>query len=201
MIAQLAGKLVSKSPSTVILDAHGVGYQVDIALSTYFALPNLEEPVSLAISTHIRNDTIQLFGFLTPAEKETFTLLTGISGIGPKLALSALSTLSVKDILSAIQSNDVDRLSSTPGIGKKSASRIVLELKDKVAKFMSADALPGEALSTEDTLQTDAESALTNLGYRPTDVQKAIKRTREKLDNSPNLELIIRESLKELAKT
>ena len=200
MIAHLTGRLLSKSPSSVILDAHGVGYQVDIALSTYFALPHLEESISLAISTHIRNDTIQLFGFLTPAEKETFTLLTGISGIGPKLALSALSTLSVKDILSAIQHNDVNKLSSTPGIGKKSASRIVLELKDKVAKFISADALPGEQLPAEDTLQSDAESALTNLGYRPADVQKAITRTREKLDENQNLELIIRESLKELAK-
>ena len=200
MIAHLTGRLLSKSPSSVILDAHGVGYQVDIALSTYFALPHLEESISLVISTHIRNDTIQLFGFLTPAEKETFTLLTGISGIGPKLALSALSTLSVKDILSAIQHNDVNKLSSTPGIGKKSASRIVLELKDKVAKFISADALPGEQLPAEDTLQSDAESALTNLGYRPADVQKAITRTREKLDENQNLELIIRESLKELAK-
>ncbi|GJL65596.1 MAG: Holliday junction ATP-dependent DNA helicase RuvA [Nitrospirales bacterium] len=200
MIARLTGQLLSKSPSTVILDVQGIGYEISIALSTYFALPHLKDSVTLAISTHIRNDTIQLFGFLTPAEKETFTLLTGISGIGPKLALSALSTLSVKDILSAIQRNDVDRLSSTPGIGKKSASRIVLELKDKVAQFISADALPGEHLPAEDTVQTDAESALTNLGYRPLDVQKAITRSREKLDDPSNLELIIRESLKVLAK-
>jgi len=201
MIARLTGRLHSKTTSTVILDAHGVGYEVSIALSTYFALPNLEETVTLAISTHIRNDTIQLFGFLTLSEKETFILLTSISGIGPKLALSVLSTLSVKDILLAIQANDVDKLSSTPGIGKKSASRIVLELKDKVAKFISADALPGEQLPAEDTVQTDAESALTNLGYRQLDVQKAIKRSREKLEDSSSLELIIRESLKELAKS
>ena len=200
MIAQLTGQLLAKSPSTVVLDAHGVGYEVYIALSTYFALPDLKESVTLAISTHIRNDTIQLFGFLTLAEKETFVLLTGISGIGPKLALSALSTLSVKDILLAIQANDVDKLSSTPGIGKKSASRIVLELKDKVAKFISADALPGEQLPDEDSLQTDAESALINLGYRTSEVQKAIKRTREKLNDPQSLELIIREALKELAK-
>jgi len=200
MIARLTGQLLSKSPSTVILDVQGVGYEISIALSTYFSLPHLKDSVTLAISTHIRNDTIQLFGFLTPAEKETFTLLTGISGIGPKLALSALSTLNVKDILSAIQRNDVERLSSTPGIGKKSASRIVLELKDKVAKYISTDALPGEQLPAEDTVQADAESALTNLGYRPLDVQKAIKRSREKLDDPSNLELIIRESLKVLAK-
>ena len=175
MIAQLTGLLVSKSPTSLVLDAHGVGYEVFVALSTYFALPDLKEPVTLSISTHIRNDTIQLFGFLTPAEKETFVLLTGISGIGPKLALSALSTLSVKDILLAIKANDVDKLSSTPGIGKKSASRIVLELKDKVAKFISADILPGEQLPPEDTIQADAESALINLGYRPAEVQKAAK--------------------------
>ncbi|GJL54247.1 MAG: Holliday junction ATP-dependent DNA helicase RuvA [Nitrospirales bacterium] len=200
MIARLTGQLLSKSPSTVILDVQGVGYEISIALSTYFALPHLKDSVTLAISTHIRNDTIQLFGFLTPSEKETFTLLTGISGIGPKLALSALSTLNVNDILAAIQSNDVEKLSSTPGIGKKSASRIVLELKDKVAKYISADALPGEQLPAEDSLQTDAESALTNLGYRTADVQKAIKRSREKLGDNPSLEFIIRESLKVLAK-
>ena len=200
MIARLTGRLISKTTSTVILDVQGVGYEIDIALSTYFAIPNLEELITLNVSTHIRNDTIQLFGFLTSAEKDTFALLTGISGIGPKLALSALSTLSVNEIHSAIQNNDVDRLSSTPGIGKKSASRIVLELKDKVGKLIGGDISQSKQAAPQDGAQADAESALINLGYRPSEVQKAIKRSREKLDDTPNLELIIRESLKELAK-
>ena len=201
MIARLTGRLIAKTTSTIILDVQGVGYEIDIALSTYFALPTLEERLTLNVSTHIRNDTIQLFGFLATAEKDTFVLLTGISGIGPKLALSALSTLTVDEIHAAIQANDVVRLSSTPGIGKKSASRIVLELKDKVGKLIAGDAQPTGPTLLQESVQADAESALLNLGYRPNEVQKAIQQSRERLEESANLELIIRESLKHLAKT
>jgi Holliday junction DNA helicase RuvA len=157
MIAGLTGRLLLKSPSQVILDVNGVGYEVHIALSTYFSLPNLQDLVTLNISTHLRNDTIQLYGFLTTQEKDTFGLLTGITGIGPKLALSTLSTLPVKDFISAIQANDLDRLSSVPGIGRKSASRIVLELKDKVHRLQPIDTQTGAPLSelSSDPLQQD----------------------------------------------
>ena len=135
MIAKLTGQLIVKAPSHIILNVQGVGYEVFIPLSTYFALPELQDSLSLNIFTHVREDAIQLFGFLTVPEKDSFVMLTNISGVGGKLALSVLSTLSVSDLITAIQKNDEDKLSSVPGIGKKSASRIVLELKDKIARL------------------------------------------------------------------
>jgi Holliday junction DNA helicase RuvA len=202
MIAGLRGHLITKSPSQAILDVNGVAYDIHIALSTYFQLPNLQEFATLHISTQLRNESIQLFGFLTLQEKETFTLLIGITGIGPKLALSILSTLTVNDLLSSIQSNDIDRLSSVPGIGRKSASRITLELKDKISRLQSVDTPPGEPLPevSANALQEDATSALLNLGYRSTEVKKAIQRNLQKNQEGWSLENLIRESLKELAK-
>lgn len=202
MIAGLRGRLLSKSPSQAILDVNGVAYDIHIALSTYFQLPNLQESSTLHISTQLRNESIQLFGFLTLQEKETFALLTGITGIGPKLALSILSTLSVKDLLSSIQSNDIEKLSSVPGIGRKSASRIALELKDKITRLQSVDTPIGEFLPevSSNALQEDATSALLNLGYRSAEVKKAIQHTLQKNPDGYDLEGLIRESLKELAK-
>jgi len=202
MIAGLRGCLITKSPSQAILDVNGVAFDVHIALSTYFQLPNLQEFATLHISTQLRNESIQLFGFLTLQEKETFTLLIGITGIGPKLALSILSTLSVNDLLSSIQSNDIDRLSSVPGIGRKSASRITLELKDKISRLQSVDPPLGETSqgTSSNALQEDATSALLNLGYRSPEVKKAIQRSLEKTQEAGSLENLIRESLKELAK-
>jgi len=202
MIAGLRGRLITKSPSQAILDVNGVAYDIHIALSTFFKLPNLEESATLHISTHLRTDSIQLFGFLTLQEKETFLLLTGITGIGPKLALSVLSTLSVNDLLSSIQSNDIDTLSSVPGIGRKSASRITLELKDKISRLRSVDPLPGEPIQevSSNALQEDATSALLNLGYRSPEVKKAIQTNLQKNQEAWSLENLIRESLKELAK-
>jgi len=203
MIAGLTGQILSKAPSQVILDVHGVAYDVSIALNTYFALPNLHETLTLNISTHLRNDTIQLFGFLHGEEKETFLLLTSIAGIGPKLALSALSTFSVNDLCSAIQSNAIETISSIPGIGKKSASRIVLELKDKIQRVYSSDTGSQEALSHStcgtNRIQEDAASALINLGYREQEVKKVITRCLQQPETDWSLELLIRETLKELA--
>ncbi|MYA28036.1 MAG: Holliday junction branch migration protein RuvA, partial [Nitrospira sp. SB0666_bin_27] len=133
MIANLTGILAAKDPSRVVIDVNGVGYEVFIPLSTYFALPNLQEPLTLHVFTHLRDDAIQLFGFLTPAEKMAFTLLTKISGVGGKLALSVLSALKINDLRAAVLAGDVDKLASVPGIGKKSAGRIALELKDTIA--------------------------------------------------------------------
>ena len=133
MIANLTGILAAKDPSRLVLDVNGVGYEVFIPFSTYFALPDLRAPLTLHIFTHLREDSIQLFGFLTPAEKTAFILLTKISGVGGKLALSVLSALKIADLRGAILADDLDTLASVPGIGKKSAGRIALELKDKIA--------------------------------------------------------------------
>ena len=202
MIAGLRGRLISKTPSQAILDVNGVAYDIHIALSTYFQLPNLQESATLHISTLFRNESIQLFGFLTIQEKETFALLTGITGIGPKLALSILSSLTVNDLLSSIQCNDIERLSTVPGIGRKSASRITLELKDKISRLQFVESRPEGPLqeTAPKALQEDATSALLNLGYRSPEVKKAIERSLQKNPEGYSLESLIRETLKELAK-
>jgi Holliday junction DNA helicase RuvA len=201
MIALLTGRVATKGPSSVTLDVQGVGYEIFIPLSTYYSLPSVNETLTLRIHTHLREDAIQLYGFLSNSEKESFLLLTGVSGIGPKLALSVLSTLPVPDLLSAIQASDIDKLATVPGIGKKSAGRIVLELKEKAARIQAAT-LPAapQLSSTADALVDDALSALVNLGYRATEVKEAIKRVSSGKQPPALLQDLIREALKELAR-
>ena len=201
MIASLTGLLAFKAPSQVTLDVHGVGYEVLIPLSTYYSLPNQHELMTLNIHTHVREDAIQLYGFVTAAEKEAFLLLTGISGIGPKLGLSVLSTLSVRDLFAAIHAGDIEKLGTVSGIGKKSAARIALELKDKVARLHPV----GEPLGPENgavgnPLYEDALSALLNLGYRLPDVKDTLKRIEKSGTAAQGLKDVIREALKDLAK-
>jgi Holliday junction DNA helicase RuvA len=201
MIASLTGRLAFKAPTYLVLDVHGVGYEVFIPLSTYYGLSNLSESISLSVHTHVREDAIQLFGFLTSQEKDAFVLLTSVSGVGPKLALSVLSALPVSDLVSAIRSGDVGKLTTVPGIGNKSASRLVLELKDKVEKLYPglapASASPRQG---EDATFDDALSALVNLGYRPQDAKEALKQVKKSNAESIVLKDMIRESLKELAR-
>jgi Holliday junction DNA helicase RuvA len=202
MIASLSGTLSSKTPQDAVISVQGVGYQVFIALSTYFTLPDINSAVQVFVSTHWRNDTIQLFGFATTEEKQAFALLTGITGVGPKLALSALSTLSVPDLCAAIESGDIEILGSIPGVGKKSASRIVLELKDKTNRIMISESQKTSTSLVEPTnfLQDEAASALINLGYRAPEVKKAINLAIAKMNETYELEDLIRTTLKELAK-
>jgi Holliday junction DNA helicase RuvA len=202
MIAALTGRLATKTPTHVTLDVQGVGYEVFVPLSTFYALPDLEELLSLSIYTHLRDDAIQLFGFLTPQEKDAFVLLIGISGIGPKLALSVLSALSVPDFVSAVQAGDVDKLATVPGIGKKSAGRIALELKDKIQR-LGPMAHVSERLrepNDRDVLREDALSALVNLGYRAVEVKEVLKRVAQAASAPLPLKELIREALKDLAK-
>lgn len=202
MIASLTGRLAFKAPTHLALDVHGVGYEVFIPLSTYYGLPNLNDTTSLSIHTHVREDAIQLFGFLTSQEKDAFVLLTSVSGIGPKLALRVLSSLSVSDLASAIQAADLEKLATVPGIGKKSAGRIALELKDKLAQLQ-----PGPSGCSElpvgdrqDATFDDALSALVNLGYRQQDAKGALQQVRKMKPDSIALKELIRDSLKELAR-
>lgn len=201
MIASLTGRLAFKAPTHLILDVHGVGYEAYIPLSTYYGLPNLSDNISLCVHTHVREDAIQLFGFLTSQEKDAFVLLTSVSGVGPKLALSVLSALPVPDLVAAIESGDVEKLTTVPGIGHKSASRLVLELKDKVGKLQPGltpvSDLPREG---QDAVFDDALSALVNLGYRPQDAKEALKHVKKSHTESIVLKDMIRESLKELAR-
>jgi Holliday junction DNA helicase RuvA len=201
MIALLTGRLAFKAPTHLALDVHGVGYEIFIPLSTYYNLPDLNESLSLSIHTYLREDAIQLFGFSTQQEKDAFVLLMTVSGIGPKSALGILSALPVPDLVSAIQSGDVEKLESVPGIGKKSAGRLVLELKDKLTKLHPGLVHAADATAPgQDKTFDDALSALTNLGYRAADAREALKRVRKSRPGSPSLQELIRETLKELAR-
>src|SRR5689334_829242 len=201
MIALLTGRLAFKAPTHLALDVQGVGYEVFIPLSTYYNLPNVQDSLTLSIHTHVREDAIQLFGFSTPQEKDAFVLLLSVSGIGPKSALGILSALPVSDLVSAIQSGDVEKLETVPGIGKKSAGRLVLELKDKLIKLHPA-LVPSDAqlLKGRDVEFDDALSALTNLGYRTSDAKEALKAVQQVRPGPLTLQELIRESLKKLAR-
>lgn len=201
MIAALTGRLAHKAPSHVTLDVHGVGYEVFIPLSTFYALPEINESASLSVYTHLREDAIQLYGFVTVLEKDSFILLTSISGIGPKLALSVLSALNVPDLVSAILAGDVEKLASVPGIGKKTAARIALELKDKVERLrVTPSPIPQAVSGPLGRLQDDALSALVNLGYKAADVKEAITRSAQVRPEPIPLTELIREVLKDLAR-
>jgi Holliday junction DNA helicase RuvA len=201
MIAALTGRLAHKAPTHVTLDVQGVGYEVHVPLSTFYALPDLNESASLSIHTHLREDAIQLYGFATALEKDSFILLTGVSGIGPKLALSVLSALNVPDLVSAVHAGDVEKLASVPGIGKKTAARIALELKDKVERLrVTPSPISHVAGGPSGRLQDDALSALVNLGYKAADVKEAIKRVAGARPDALPLKELIREVLKDLAR-
>lgn len=201
MIALLTGRLAFKAPTHLALDVQGVGYEVFIPLSTYYNLPNVNDSLSLSIHTHVREDAIQLFGFSTQQEKDAFILLLTVSGIGPKSALGILSALPVSDLVSAIQAADVEKLETVPGIGKKSAGRLVLELKDKLTRLHPGlTPVAGTAAQVQDDIFDDALSALTNLGYRAADAKEALKLVRKSRPASLSLQELIRETLKDLAK-
>jgi Holliday junction DNA helicase RuvA len=175
MIATLRGRLTRKAPDYLIVDVSGIGYQVSVPLSTYYGMPDDGEEVSLHIHTHLREDSISLFGFLTQAEKEMFLLLLAVSGIGPKLAIAILSALSVPDLAHAIQTSDDSKLCTIPGIGKKTAARMVLELKDKI-KLLAPSDMSETAAGAGDA--EDAVSALVNLGYKKSIAEEALKKVK-----------------------
>lgn len=194
MIASITGRLRRKATDYLIIDVAGVGYQVQVPLSTYYSIPDNGEEVSLHIHTLLREDSLSLFGFLTQEEKDMFLLLMGVSGIGPKLALAILSSLPVAELSRAIQAADDSTLRAIPGIGKKTAARMVLELKDKIALTMPIIAAP---TSTSAVLSDDCEdviSALVNLGYKKSQAEEAVRKVR---DGHPGLtiEELIREAL------
>jgi Holliday junction DNA helicase RuvA len=176
MIGRLRGQLFEKKPGELIVDVAGVGYRVFVAMPTYSAMPDPGIEVTLDIHTHVREDAIHLYGFASGREHVVFERLTGISGIGPRLALTILSGSSVDDLIGSIKRGDLARLTSIPGVGKKTAERILLELRDKLKAF---DAPDEKTRSEEDVL-----SALENLGYNRALVEGAIRRV---LDGSGDL--------------
>jgi Holliday junction DNA helicase RuvA len=166
MISHLRGRLLEKQPNRVTIDVLGVGYDVLVPLSTFYGLADLGEETALRIHTHVREDALLLYGFATRLELQLFERLISVSGIGPKLALAVLSGIEPNDLVTAIKQSDIARLTAIPGIGKKTAERIGLELKDKLAAFLPSEpASAATAASAGDALRTDVLSALINLGY------------------------------------
>jgi Holliday junction DNA helicase RuvA len=181
MIAHLSGTLFSKQATSVILDVGGVGYEVTIPLSTFYDLEDSGSKVELRIYTHVREDTLQLFGFKTVRERDLFLKIMSVSGIGPKLGITLLSGMSADELIAAIRNNDLARLTGIPGIGRKTAERLVIELREKVEALTTAQLeeeltarAAGSGEPTQDSVRTDALSALLNLGYQRTAAEKAI---------------------------
>lgn len=193
MIAMIRGTLEKKLPGELVVDVGGVGYQIYIPLSVFYRLPEVGTSVSLHIHTHLREDALQLFGFLEYEERQVFLLLNSVAGIGPKLALTILSGIPADDLARALKDGDQMRLLSIPGVGKKLAERMIVELKEK---FL---ALPPEGLDLRNgsQLMRDAVSALVNLGYRRGEAEKSVREITRKGEGS--LEEVLKEALRKLS--
>ena len=196
MIAHLRGKLLAKHPNQAIVETGGVGYDVTISVPTFSHLPAVGAEVTLHIHTHVREDLIALYGFLRPAEKRLFEKLITVSGIGPKLAITILSGMAADEMVSAIRGNDVARLTRIPGIGKKTAERMVLELRDKLPTEGIAESPVTPAMSA---VEEDVLSALMNLGYQRAAAERALASV-EKNGKGSSFEVMFRQTLGVLSK-
>jgi holliday junction DNA helicase RuvA len=207
MIAHLSGKLLAKHATSVVLDVNGVGYEVTIPVTTFYDLEEAGAQVALRIYTHVREDALQLFGFKTARERELFMLLISVSGIGPKSAIAMLSGMSADEIVTAIRTSNYARLTSAPGVGKKTAERVVIELRDKMAALSSpaleeqlaAQTGGATAAQTEDALHDDTLSALLQLGFQKAAAEKAVGQAMQE-GGDLTVELLLRRSLRSLSK-
>ena len=176
MIAFLRGRVLDKQPNRLIVDVQGVGYDVYVPLSTFYEAGDAGAEITLRVHTHVREDALQLYGFLTLFEQQVFERLIAVSGIGPKLAISVLSGIDSRELVGAVQRGNVARLTSIPGIGKKTAERIVLELRDRLQHLHAAAAAGAAAVPTPaDRLREDLVSALVNLGYHRPQAEKSVE--------------------------
>ena len=198
MIAQVRGRLIQKGPGSVVIEASGLGYQVFVSLTTFYDLPELEQSVILHTHTHVREDALQLFGFSTPLEKELFQILIGVTGIGPKLALNILSGIRPEELLQSLDQRDMNRLQAVPGIGRKMAERMVVDLQEKARKIESKWALPPQEKLALEGVAEDVISALLNLGYKKGQAEKAVEMVFRE-DPDLNLEKALKAGLKILA--
>jgi Holliday junction DNA helicase RuvA len=206
MIAHLSGKLLSKQANSVIVDVSGVGYEVTIPLSTFYDLEDLGSTVQLRIYTHVREDALQLYGFKTARERELFLKIISVTGIGPKLGITLLSGMSADEMVASIRTNNLARLTLIPGVGRKTAERLIMELREKVAELSSAEieeefgAKPeAGAEAPEDAVRADALSALLNLGYQRSGAEKAIDAALKE-EGEMTVESVLRRTLKKLAR-
>lgn len=195
MIGSLRGKLIDRRPNQVIVDAGGVGYLVQISLSTFSNLGSLDSEVRLLIHTHLREDQISLYGFGSSREKQAFELLISVSGIGPNLAIKILSGMVIEELLPALREGDVARLVQIPGVGRKTAERMIVELREKAALLQ-----PGTVakVGTRSTAETDVASALSNLGYDSRIVDRTIEQLRKGTNEHADFNELLRAALQQL---
>jgi len=197
VIARLAGTLLEKQPQRLVIDVSGVGYDVLVPVSTFYAVGDPGSAVTLRIHTHVREEALQLFGFATPLEQLLFERLIAVSGIGPKVALAVLSGIEAPDLANAIRQSDLARLTRIPGVGKKTAERIVIELRDRLPE---SAALPsGDTPAAGGALRDDVLSALVNLGYQRQTVEKTVDALLRKTA-APEFEPLLRDVLREMSR-
>jgi len=198
MIAWIQGALLSKAADRVVVNVDGVGYEVNIPFSTYYELGEIGQRVTLHVYTHVREDTLSLYGFLTPLEKRLFILLLTVSGVGPRLAIAVLSGLPGEELMRSVSEADIVRLSSVPGIGKKTAERLALELRDKVRPILAELGKGAEGSVVVSSVQSDVVSALVNLGYGRPVAEKAVSLVTKDAPEA-RFEDLLRRSLKRIS--
>lgn len=201
MIALICGKIACKGISSIVVDVGGVGYRVFIPLTTFYELPDANEQVTLHIHTSVKQDAINLFGFYTVQERDLFQLMISVSGIGPKIAMNILSGISASDLLQAISRGDLGKLIAVPGVGKKMAERLVLELREKVIKKMAAEQIPvaDERNQAGEVIKDDVLSALVNLGYKSNVAKDAVEKVLRASSEDLTLDQLLKKTLKILA--
>ncbi len=201
MIARINGTLIYKSVNHVIVDAHGIGYRIFIPLTTFYELPETNRSVTLNIHTYVKQDAISLFGFNTDKEKDIFQLMISVTGIGPRLAMNILSGISAEELIRAVSKGNLNRLVSIPGVGKKMAGRMILELKDKVIKISPEDEISriDDGMDENEQVREDALSALINLGYKSNKAGSTLDKIISDLPEPVTLDVLLKTSLKILA--
>ncbi|MDY7031715.1 MAG: Holliday junction branch migration protein RuvA [Thermodesulfobacteriota bacterium] len=201
MIAQICGKLIHKSPDYVIVDVNGVGYGIHTSLSTFYQLPDIDATVQLNTYTYVREDILQLYGFLTIGERNLFELLLSVSGIGPRLAVNILSGIPGNDLRQALLEGDIRKLSATPGVGRKTAERMILELRDKIGRISFPDEPSIPSGKGKADVDDDVVSALMNLGYKKVLAERAMEKAKSILKGDTfTVEDLLKEALKVLSK-
>ncbi len=200
MIGLLHGRLAEKQPNRLVVDVQGVGYELQVPLSTFYGLGEAGSHVSLRVHTHVREDTLALFGFATRLELDLFERLIAISGVGPRLALAVLSGIEPPELVRAVRAGDVIRLTKIPGVGKKTAERIGLELKDRLPATLDVDKDADEVRSQHGELRDDVLSALLNLGYHRPLAERAVAAALKLASGTEGFEHLLRQALRELAK-
>jgi len=196
MISHLSGRISEKTPTSIVLDVAGVGYLCEIPVSSFKQLPAVGETVKLLTHFHVSADAHKLFGFYTPEERELFTHLISVSGVGPKMALTLLSGASVAEIADWIRKGKTELLTRVPGIGPKTASRLVVELKDKLEKWKIREGVPGGAVRVESTFEEEATMALVTLGFGRLEAKRAIDKALSDNGHPKNVEELIRQALR-----